>query len=351
MTAVSPFGEVDGATARAFDIVGQDGLSLRLTDYGARLVSLSMPDRSGRAADVVLGFDDAASYAASNAYLGATVGRYGNRIRGGTLRLQGQDYQLDRNEGANHLHGGGRGWDSRIWEADVSPDATAVAFRMTSPAGDMGFPGACEVATTYELLGNRLRITMTATPDATTVVNMVHHSYFNLAGHGSGPVLGHLMRIPADYYTPVDAELLPTGEIRTVSGTRFDFRELRPIRTGEAIGGSADDKEVASAGMFDNNWCLRGGEAGLIEAVELADPSSGRRLRLWSTEPGLQVYTGGYFDDSSIGKGGRPFCRFAGVALETQKFPDSPRFAHFPSTVVRAGETYRHVMEFEFTTV
>lgn len=347
MVTSSRFGEVDGATARAFDIVGEDGFSLRLTDYGARLVSLTMPDRSGRVADIVLGFDDAEGYAASNAYLGATVGRYGNRIRGGTFRLQGKDYQLDCNEGANHLHGGRHGWDSRIWESDYSPDATAITFRLISPVGDVGFPGACEVTTTYDLLGNRLRITMTARPDATTVINMVHHSYFNLAG--AGPALDHLMRIPADFYTPVDAELLATGEIRTVSGTRFDFRELRPIRAGEAIGGGADDKEVASAGMFDNNWCLRGGEAGLIEAVELADPSSGRRLRLWSTEPGLQVYTGGYFDDSTTGKAGQPLCRFAGVALETQKFPDSPRFAHFPSTVVPANETYRHVMEFEFT--
>ncbi len=347
MVTVSPFGQVAGEMTRAFDIVGEDGFSLRLTDYGARLVRLTMPDRSGRVADIVLGFDDADGYATSTAYLGATVGRYGNRIRGGRLRLHGEDYQLDCNEGANHLHGGRRGWDSRIWDADYSPDATAITFRMTSPAGDMGFPGACEVTTTYELLGNRLRITMTARPDATTVVNMVHHSYFNLAGHGSGPALDHLMRIPADFYTPVDRELLATGEIRSVVDTRFDFRELRPIAAAEPA--RTGNQEDVSAGQYDNNWCLRGGEAGLIEAVELADPSSGRRMRMWSTEPGLQVYTGGYFDDSVAGKDGRPFCRFAGVALETQKFPDSPRFAHFPSTVVRADETYRHVMEFEFT--
>lgn len=349
MVTVSPFGQVGGAIARAFDIVGEDGFGMRLTDYGARLVSLTMPDRSGRVDDIVLGFDDAESYAASTAYLGATVGRYANRIRGGRLRLHGHDYQLDRNDGANHLHGGRRGWDSRIWDADYSPDAIAITFRMTSPAGDMGFPGACEATTTYELLGNRLRITMTARPDATTVVNMAHHSYFNLAGHGSGPVLDHLMRIPADFYSPVDDELLPTGEIRTVIGTRFDFRSPRPIGAGEAV--HAGDPEGVSAGEYDNNWCLRGGEEGLIEAAEVIEPASGRRLRLWSTEPGLQVYTGGYFDDSTLGKEGQPLCRFAGLALETQKFPDSPRFAHFPSTVVRADDTYRHVMEFEFSTV
>ncbi len=355
MVSEESFGQVDGQVAKAFVIDGGDGLSIKVSDYGARLVEAHVPDADGTTVDVVLGFDDAAQYAASPAYFGATVGRYANRIRRGQFRLNGVDYQVDCNEKANHLHGGREGWDSRLWSSEVHPDGKGVTFRTSSANGEMGFPGACEVTTSYRVEGRQLRLTMEAVPDQDTLINMVHHSYFNLAGHGSGNVLHQHMRIPAEFYLPVDDELLATGEVLKVEGTPFDFRSARPIGermadlppTGTAIfdGGSG----------YDHNWCLSGieraGEPELIEALDVLDPDSGRRLRMWTTEPGLQMYTGGYLSSEIVGKGGTPYCEYAGFTLETQKFPDSPRFWHFPSSVVRAGQTYRQVKVLEFSVV
>jgi aldose 1-epimerase len=347
MIEQEPFGEVAGRRARAFRLDGGAGVTARLTDYGARLTELHVPDRDGATADIVLGFDDAASYVAWPAYFGATVGRYGNRIRRGQLTLLGRDYALDRNEGEHHLHGGRDGWDSRFWTAEPSPDGHSITLLTTSADGEMGFPGACRVRTTYELLGRTLRITMEAVPDTTTVINMVHHSYFNLAGHGSGTVSGQEIRIAGDFYTPADDELLPTGEILAVAGTPFDFRDRRSI--GQSIG---ELETLVGGGNrgFDHNWCLRGAAAdGLIEAAEVHHPASGRTLRLRSTEPGLQMYSGGYLDDRVTGKGGAHYGPYAGFTLETQKFPDSPRIAHFPTATIGAGETYRHQMVFDFS--
>ncbi len=214
----------------------------------------------------------------------------------------------------------------------------------------MGFPGACTVRSTYELAGRTLRITMEAVPDATTVINMVHHSYFNLAGHASGTVLDHEMQIAGDFYTPVDDGLLPTGEILAVAGTPFDFRTPRSIGPSiEALDATRGSATGGGSGL-DHNWCLgRPGADGLVEAAAVHDPVSGRTLRLRSTEPGLQMYTGGYLDDPVAGKGGARYRQYGGLTLETQKFPDSPRFAHFPTATVRAGDTYRHVMVFDFS--
>ena len=214
----------------------------------------------------------------------------------------------------------------------------------------MGFPGGCDVSSTYQLRGRVLHITMEAVPSETTIVNMVHHSYFNLAGHGSGTVLGQHLRLPSDFYVPVDDELLPTGEILSVAGTAFDFRELRPIgaRAGDPSRREATDP--SALGEFDHNWCLRGGGE-LVDAADACDPISGRRLLLRTTEPGVQVYTGGKLTDEIVGKDGLPYCRFGGFTLETQKFPDSPNLAHFPSTTVRAGDVYRHEMVLEFSVI
>ena len=349
------FGSIHGQLAHAFVIDAGEGLSIMVTDYGARLIQLHVPDTLGRVADVVLGFDDAQAYASSTAYLGATVGRYGNRIRRGQFRLNGTAYQVDCNEQANHLHGGRSGWDTKIWTAQPHADGLGITFDTVSPDGEMGFPGMCEVRSSYRLEGTSLRLTMEAVPDQDTHINMVHHSYLNLAGHGSGHVLDQHMRIPANLYLPVDDELLATGEVLQVAGTPFDFRQLHPIGslmdqlppTGTAIfdGGSG----------YDHNWCLRGDEhpdePGLMEALEVLDSGSGRRLRMWTTEPGLQMYCGGYLSAQIIGKGGQRYCQFAGFTLETQKFPDSPRFPHFPSSVVRAGQRYRHVQLLEFSAV
>jgi aldose 1-epimerase len=332
MVAESLFGHVEGRPAHAYSLDGGEGVSLRVTDYGARLVSLWVPGRDGRVEDIVLGLDNAESYVRSSTYFGATVGRYGNRIARGQFSLRGKQYRVDCNEGANHLHGGRHGWDSRLW--DVEAADTSVTFRTSSASGEMGFPGGCEVTSTYEVLNRSLRITMEAIPSETTVINMVHHSYFNLAGHASGNILSQQMRLPSDFYTPVDEALLATGEVLAVEGTPFDFRELRPFGDGE----------------YDHNWCLRGGGADLSEAAEVFDPESGRRLQLSTSEPGVQMYTGGYLDDQIIGKGGSRYCKNAGFTLETQKFPDSPRFSHFPTATVIAGDLYRHVMLFAFST-
>ena len=348
MVTESTFGNVEGRLAHAYLLDGGEGLSLRVTDYGARLVSLWVPGRDGRAEDIVLGFDDAQSYARSPAYFGATVGRYGNRIARGQFTLQGREYRVDCNEGGNHLHGGQHGWDSRVWEADAGEES--VTFRARSAPGEMGFPGGCEVTSTYTLLGRSLRITMEAIPSETTVINMVHHSYFNLAGHASGNVLRQRMRLSSDYYTPVDEALLATGEVLVVDGTPYDFRELRPI--GASAGnGLTINSDIASGVSveYDHNWCLRGGGADLSEAAEVFDPVSGRRMHLSTSEPGVQMYTGGYLDDHIMGKDATRYCKNAGFTLETQKFPDSPRFSHFPTATVGAGELYRHTMLFEFS--
>lgn len=353
MITIEPFGHVDGRPARAFRVSDGGPVSLRLTNYGARLTELHLPASDGTTADVVLGFDDVAPYLESPAYFGASVGRFGNRITRGQFMLLGTDYQVDVNEKTNHLHGGKHGWDSRLWDvADVDLEGASIKFTTTSADGEMGFPGACDVTSTYTLDGSRLTIEMTAFAHATTVVNMVHHSYFNLAGHASGNVLNQQMRIASDYYIPVDGALMPTGEVLAVAGTPYDFSASHPI------GQHLDSLPAVGADVFeggggwDHNWCLRLPDArGMIEAADIVDPSSGRRVRLSSTEPGLQMYTGGYLSDAMIGKGGNPYCQYAGFTLETQKFPDSPNIGHFPSTTVLAGETYSHVMEFDFTPV
>lgn len=349
MATTQGFGQVEGRQAHSFLIEGDAGISLRLTDYGARLVSLWVPGRDGDAADIVLGFDSADAYVPSPAYFGATVGQYGNRIARGRFPLLGQEYRVDCNEGVNHLHGGYAGWDRRIWDAE--PNGAGVTFRTTSLPGDMGFPGGCEVTSTYQLSGPVLRITMEAIPSETTVINMVHHSYFNLAGHGSGTVLEQHLRLPSDLYLPVDDELLPTGEILALSGTPFDFRELRPIGVPATDPSSAQTADPMATVEYDHNWCLRGGGVWLSEAAEAYDPDSGRHMRLWTTEPGVQLYTGGNLSDGIVGKDGTRYCRFAGFTLETQKFPDSPNQAHFPSSTVRADDLYRHEMVFEFSVV
>ena len=340
-----PFGTVDGRPAMAFRLDGGAGVTATLTDFGARLVELHAPGRDGDAADIVLGFDDAATYAASPAYFGATVGRYGNRIRRGRFTIEGVEHQVDCNEGANHLHGGRHGWDSRIWDVTAA-DERAVTFRTTSADGEMGFPGACAVSSSYRLDGTRLTIEMIAVPDAMTVINMVHHSYFNLAGHGSGDVLAQEMRLAADHYVPVDGELLATGEILAVADTPYDFRDRHPIGRDLAATPPVGADVFQGGGGWDHDWCLRAmpGADGLRDAAEIHDPASGRTLRLRTTEPGVQMYTGGYLHDGIVGKGGVRYRQYAGFTLETQKFPDSPRFPQFPTTTVRAGETYRHLM-------
>ena len=340
----SNFGSVDGHVVPLLAIASPGGLVATVTPWGARLVSLLVPDRAGRMADIVLGHDRIEDYATYPTYFGATCGRYANRIAGGRFLLDGAEMRLDRNEGTNTLHGGRQGFDRKVWSITTnSPDA--IGFATTSPHGEMGFPGHVTLTTTYRFTrDDRLEIVMEAETDRPTVMNMVNHAYFNLAGHDSGSVLGHELGLAAEFYTPVTADLLTTGEIRRVEGSVFDFR--RPRRMADALRG---DPEMT--GGYDHNWCLSGQPAGpgLHLCATLRDPVSGRGLRLATNQPGVQVYTSGMLPAPVPAKGGGHYARFAGIALETQCFPCSPNHLHFPSARLDPGRRYRHQMEFAFT--
>jgi aldose 1-epimerase len=333
---------LDGRPVGAFRLEDPDGIVLRVMEYGATLTELHVLDRSGRPADIVLGFGSLEGYLATRTYFGATAGRYANRIKDGRFALGGEEYQLTRNEGRNHLHGGFRGFDKVLWRGEADSARNSVRLHHRSPDGSEGYPGAVDAWVEYRLPGEGcLTIEMRAQTDRPTILNLVNHAYFNLAGHGSGDVLNQLVTIEADHYTPVDEALIPTGEIAVVRGTPFDFTRPRPI--------SRDLRAPGMSGGYDHNWVLREGGPGLRLCARAVDPGSGRMLELRTTEPGVQFYTGGQLDGSEIGKHGRAYQRFAGFTLETQKFPDSPNNPHFPSALLGPGATYRHLMEFRFS--
>lgn len=342
-----PFGTLDGKAVHLVTLTSDAGLRLRLTTLGARLVELWVPDRTGTVADVVLGHDRLDDYLTQGGYLGATCGRVANRIAQGQFWLDGVKHQVQRNEGDNQLHGGPHGWDRALWDIASKSDRH-VTFAHHSPDGDMGFPGTVQAQCTYRIDGLRLSVEMTATTDTTTVVNMVHHSYFNLAGQGAGSVMDHQLQIVANHYLPVDAANIPTGAILPVADTAFDFRTPRPSR--HSLPGSAG---------FDHCFCLSAPltlDTGLNcptllrPCARLTDPSSGRSLAVWTNQPGVQVYTGAHLAGTP-GKAGAVYNRFAGVALETQGFPDSPNHPQFPSVRLDSGQVYRHLMVMDFTPV
>jgi aldose 1-epimerase len=337
MADITRIGQIGGADVHAATLNGVDGLKVRLLTYGARLAELWVPDRGGVLADIVLGHDRLEDWQTHGRYVGATCGRYSNRIAGGRFVLDGREVQVDQNEGANHLHGGMGGFDSRLWQIE-SHSTTHVTFALASADGDMGYPGALQVSTTYRTSGLGLEIEMTARTDATTILNLVNHAYFNLAGQGSGTILGQKLQVEAEAYLPVDGQLIPTKEVRSVNGTAFDFRSARPI--GRILPGE---------GGFDHNLCLSTatGADGLRPCLDATDPASGRSLRLTTTEPGVQLYTGAHFNDTP-GKSGARYPRFAGFAIETQRFPDSPNTPHFPSARLEPGAIYCHRMNFSF---
>ncbi|MFC1415014.1 aldose epimerase family protein [Streptacidiphilus sp. N1-12] len=328
------------------------GVSAQMLTLGATLSALQVPDRRGRPANVVLSAADPAQLLAQARYFGATVGRYANRIAGGRLPVGGTEHRLSRNENGRHtLHGGAEGFDTRLWESRAVREShrTGVEFRLHSAHDDQGFPGELDVTVTYALdPGGALAIIYQAVATAPTVINLTNHAYFNLAGEGSGDVLDHLLRIEADHYSPVDQDLIPLpGPPARVAGTPFDFTAPRPL--GRSIG-SDDPQLQLTAGSYDHNWLLREGTTRIPRpAATLWHPASGRRLKCLTTEPGLQVYTGTHFDGSVRGPSGRPYLPFAGVALETQHFPDSPNRPDFPSTVLQPGRTYRSTTVYRFS--
>ncbi|MEU6883805.1 aldose epimerase family protein [Streptomyces viridosporus] len=317
------------------------GTRMRVLSYGGIVQSLEVPDRRGRYANVSLGFDALEDYVASSPYFGALIGRYGNRIGKGRFTLDGTVHQLSVNDGENSLHGGARGFDKRVWDVEPFTRGSDVGLRLhhTSVDGEMGYPGTLRATVTYTLTRDGdWRIDYEATTDKATVVNLTSHVYWNLAGESSGSVHDHELSLAASRYTPVDAGLIPTGELAKVAGTPFDFRRAKPI--GRDI--RTPHQQVLYGQGFDHNWVLDKGVTARPEhAATLRDPSSGRTLRIATTEPGLQFYSGNFLDGTLVGTGGRVYRQGDGLCLETQHFPDSPNRPSFPSTVLRPGRTYR----------
>jgi aldose 1-epimerase len=329
----------DGRDVHRITLCGAGGLEAVVLDWGATLAALRVPDAAGRPANVVLGFDTLDGYLRSGAHMGGTVGRYANRIANGRFTLDGVAYRISPNNGRHALHGGPVGFDRVLWQIESleQGETPAIVLRYVSPDGDQGFPGTLDVRVRYALEADGLRIDYSATTDRATVLNLTNHAYFNLAGAGSGDVLGHEVMIAAGRFTPVDAELIPTGELRAVAGTALDFRQPTPI--GARI--DAPEPQLVLAGGYDHNFVLEGAGTTLRLAARVCEPASGRAMEVWTTEPGVQFYSGNFLDGSDVGYDGRRYHRRYGFCLETQHFPDSPNQPAFPSTVLRPGETFR----------
>ncbi len=344
-----PFGQTqDGLPVDLWTLTNKNGVTVSITNYGGIVTALSVPDRTGAFKDVVLGFDALDGYLKGHPYFGAIIGRYGNRIAKGRFTLNGVEYKLAPNNGENHLHGGVRGFDKAVWSAREAPGPDGPALELTylSKDGEEGYPGNLSVKVVYTLTdNNELRIDYTATTDKDTIVNLTNHSYFNLAGQGEGDILGHEMTIFADKFTPVDAGLIPTGELRSVEGTPFDFR--KPVAIGARI--NDRDQQLEYGGGYDHNFVLSSGGGALAPAARVYEPVSGRVMEVLTTEPGVQFYTGNFLDGTITGKGGKVYRRRYGFCLETQHFPDSPNKPEFPSVVLRPGEEYRTTTVYRFS--
>jgi aldose 1-epimerase len=344
----------DGDSVDLFTLTSGAGMAVTITNYGGIITSLRVPDRAGAAEDVVLGFDSLSAYTsdayrAANPYFGALIGRYANRIAGGTFTLEGETYTLETNDGPNHLHGGEAGFDQVVWGAESfrRGDSVGVVLTHTSPDGHGGYPGRLDVEVTYTLTpDNALAVDYHATTTKATPVNLTQHSYFNLDGDGDGPILDHELRLYADRFTPVDSTLIPTGELRPVEGTPFDFTEPTPI--GARI--DADHRQLERGGGYDHNFVLAETDADTLRpAARLYAPDTGRLLTVRTTEPGLQFYSGNFLDGTFSGDG-EAYGRREGLALETQHFPNSPNEPAFPSTILRPGEAYTSRTVYAFST-
>ncbi len=344
------FGKADGQNVELYTLTNRNGVEAKITSYGGTVVSLKVPDRNGKLDDVVLGYDTLDGYLKGTSYFGALIGRYGNRIAGGRFKLNGVEYKLATNNGANHLHGGNKGFDKVVWKAKPieTANGAALELRYLSRDGEEGYPGNLSVLVTYTLTDqNELKIDYSATSDKDTVVNLTHHSYFNLAGQGNGDVLKHELTISGDRFTPVDPGLIPVGELRSVKGTPFDFTQ--PIAIGARIGQS--DEQLKIGNGYDHNWVLNGNSGTLRQAAKVFEPTTGRVMEVWTTEPGMQFYTGNFLDGSQIGKGGKPYQFRYGFCLETQHYPDSPNKPDFPTTLLRKSGKYRTTTVYKFSTL
>jgi aldose 1-epimerase len=344
-----PFGTTSqGEKVTQYTLTNAKGASVLIITYGGIVTSLKVPDRNGKLADVVLGFKTLSEYEKKSPYFGCLVGRYGNRIAKGEFTLDGHTYHLATNNNGQSLHGGLRGFDKVVWNAAPAETRQGPSLKLTyvSKDGEEGYPGNLSVTATYTLTNkNELKLVFRAKTDQATVVNLTHHSYFNLAGQGSGDILGHLVTIHADKYTPVDQVLIPTGKQSSVKGTPFDFR--KPTAIGARI--NEEDPQLKNGKGYDHNWVVDKlpGHLGLIAKVE--EPRSGRVMEVISTEPGVQFYSGNFLDGTLIGKGGKVYGFRNGFCFEPQHFPDSPNHKSFPSTVLRPGETYRNTIIYRFS--
>jgi aldose 1-epimerase len=350
-TSKKPFGKTsDGQSVDLFVLTNKGGAEASITNFGGAVVSVKVPDRNGKLADVVLGYDTLDGYVNDKAYFGAIVGRYGNRIAHAQFVLDGKTYTLAKNNGDNSLHGGIKGFNKAVWAAKTlsAKDGQSLELSYLSKDGEEGFPGNLKVTVTYTWTdANALKIEYSATTDKKTVVNLTNHSYFNLAGEGSGDILDHVLTIEADQFTPVDSGLIPTGEFRDVTNTPFDFR--KPTGIGARI--NQDDEQLKLGGGYDHNFVLRMAmDHGESLAARALEPASGRVLEVWTTEPGVQFYTGNFLDSKTPGKGGHSYPRRSAFCLETQHFPDSPNQPKFPPVVLNPGERYHTITTYKFST-
>jgi aldose 1-epimerase len=343
----SPFGQLpDGRAATLYTLANAGGMVVKISNLGGVITQIHVPDRDGVTADVCFGFDDVAPYMGESHYFGALIGRYGNRIANGRFTLDGETYQLDLNDGANHLHGGTDGFHRRLWEAETfsTPKSAGLILSYLSADGDQGYPGNLETTVIYELRNdNELRIAFHAITDKATPVNMTNHAYFNLAGQGD--ILGHELTVNAEAYTPVGAGLIPVGALQAVEGTPFDFRA--PHAIGARI--DQDDEQLRYGSGYDHNFVLKKSQPGALEVgARVVHPASGRVLEVLSQEPGIQFYSGNFLNDQMTGKG-QIYGYRSGFCLEPQHYPDSPNRPDFPSTILRPGEEYSTVMAYRFS--
>ena len=338
----------DGQAVDLYTFSNASGMEVRAMTYGGIILSIKVPDRNGKFDDVTLGFDSLEPYLANSTFFGALVGRYGNRIGKARFKLDGKEYKLAVNNGPNALHGGLKGFDKVIWQAESfdKPEGVGVVFRYTSPDGEEGYPGTLQVLVTYTLTDkNELTLDYHATTDKATPVNLTNHAFFNLAGPGVRDILDHQMMINADNTTPVDSTLIPTGEIKSVEGTPFDFR--KPTAIGARI--DANDQQIKYGPGYDHNFVLNRKGEGLSLAARVAEPTTGRVMEVSTTEPAVQFYTGNFLDGTLTGKGGHVYKRRYAFCLETQHFPDSPNKPSFPSTILKPGETYTSKTVYAFS--
>jgi aldose 1-epimerase len=338
----------DGQAVELYTLTNRRGAEARIATYGGVVVSLRVPDRAGKLDDVLLGFDSLEGYLGGKSYIGALIGRYGNRIARGRFRLNGREYTLATNNGENHLHGGVRGFDKVVWAGRPLRSAAgpALELKYLSKDGEEGYPGNLSVRVVYTLTNaNELKVDYSATTDKDTVVNLTQHNYYNLAGQGTGDILGHSLQIFGSRFTPTDAGSIPTGELRSVRGTPFDF--LTPHTIGERIEQPYEQLKLGQG--YDHNYVINGSPGRLRRAARVHEPTTGRVMEVWTTEPGMQLYSGNFLDGTEVGKGGRPYQRRYGFCLETQHYPDAPNKPSFPSTTLRRGAQYRTTTVYKFS--